>query len=245
MADNDSGKIRKLSKTSIVDVIAQVCVGIVALSLLLFIPRVRSPWSIILTVDVSILVLLQFLLLKRILDEREKIERNNTFLEWEEPRGAWHVTEASSFSRRTLVLWFAMFVLSFFSLLVIAMKNCPPINPNKDPLAFFQLAILSVGLGAFGVILYGSMWWWARVKVKVTTLGIQRTFHNQTKTWKYDRIKSYYFEPLQTKSNIYTLFILRNHKGKTYKIALDDSIDKTKLEEILSEHGIPKLDQPT
>jgi hypothetical protein len=36
---------------------------------------------------------------------------------------------------------------------------------------------------------------------------------------------------------------MRNHKGKTWKIALDDSVDKTKIEEILNEHGIPKLEQ--
>ncbi len=95
------------------------------------------------------------------------------------------------------------------------------------------------------VMLYGSMWWWAHVKVKVTIFGVQRTFHNHTKTLKYGRIKNYHLEPIRLNARAYTLLILQNLKGKTYKIALDNSVDKIKLEEILIEYGIPKLKQLT
>jgi hypothetical protein len=95
------------------------------------------------------------------------------------------------------------------------------------------------------VSLYASLWWWAKITVQLTNTGLQRVFHNSPTNWKYDRIKNYHFESLYSKDEFYTLIVFRDHKGKTLKIALDGTVDKEKIEEILKEHGIPKLEQQT
>jgi hypothetical protein len=201
--------------------------------------------DIILIINTVILFLVQFLFLKKICDEREIIEKSNTILEWTVPRKAWHITEARWFSPSMLVLWFAICFATFFSVFAIAMKLHPPAHIDKNTLTFAQLPAFSAVLSALCVALVASSWWWARLKVKLTTYGIERTFHNSTKIWKYDRIKSYHFEPLHSQTDVYTLVVIRNHKGKTWKIALDNSVNKAKIEEILNEHGIPKLEQST
>jgi hypothetical protein len=178
------------------------------------------------------------------LNRQQKItKKNNTILEWTEPRKAWHITEVRWFSPLMLALFFVIYFVSFFSVIAIAMKLHPPAHPVKNTLTFAQLPAFSAGVSAFFVAVYASLWWWAKFKVKLKTYGIERTDPSSTRTWKYDRIKSYHFEPLRSETDVYKLLVLCNHKGKIWKIALDDSVDKAKIEDILKEHGIPKLEQ--
>jgi len=170
-------------------------------------------------------------------------EKKNTILEWIVPRKAWHITEARYFSLLFLLLFFVIGFVTIFSFFAIVIKFDPPPTPGKNTLTFSKLPVFSAGISVFCVALYASLWWWAKIKVKLTTYGIEKTVHNSTRIWKYGRINSYHFEPLHSRTDVYPLLVMRNHKGKTWKIALDDSVDKTKIEEILNEHGIPKLEQ--
>lgn len=125
------------------------------------------------------------------------------------------------------------------------MKIYPADHVSKDTLTPAKLPAFSAVCSALCVALYASLWWWARLKVRLTSLGIERTYHNHTKIWKYDRVKTYCFEPLHTKTGVYNLLVLRNQKGKKWKIAFEETIDKSKIEEILTGHGIPKLERTT
>ena len=187
--------------------------------------------------------LLSFILGKIVVTNKNLNE--NTFLEWEVPRKAWHITEARWFSPSILALIFVIGFAFIFTSIAIAMKLHPPDNVDNGTLTFTKLPAFSAGISAFCVALYASSWWWARLKAKLTSFGIERTYHNSTRTWKFERIKSYNFEPLHSKNDVYTLVVLRSHKGKIWKIALDESVDKTKIEETLNKHGIPKLEQIT
>jgi len=224
-----------------VDLIMIACISIVGFSLLVMIPRVRSPYSIILMADTAVLILIQFLLLKRADDKHKIIEKSNTILEWTVPRKTWHITEARRFSPLILALWFIIGFIVFFLMIAVPYKLRPPDHINENTLTLAGLLALSAGLAVLFVALYGSLWWWARLKVKLTISGIKRIFHNSTRTWKYDRIKCYNFETLRSETGVYTLVVLRNHKGKTWKIALDESVNNSKIEEILNEHGIQKI----
>jgi hypothetical protein len=235
----------KKQKRSWIDVITDIGITIVAFSLLIMFLKFRYPWNIVALVNMAILLVIQLLKVKKADDEHKIIEKKNTILEWVEPRKAWHITEARWFSPIALIALFAVCFLVFFSFFAIVIKYDPPPNPSKDTLTFAKLSAFSAGVGIFIVVLYASLWWWAQIKVKLTTYGIERTLHNSTKTWKYDRIKSYHFEPLHSQTDVYILFVLCNHKGKTWKIALANPVDKTKIEETLKEHGIPKLEQAT
>jgi hypothetical protein len=174
---------------------------------------------------------------------KDKHLSKNSILEWEEPRQAWHITEARWFSPITLVSLFAIGFAVIFLSLAMMMKLHPPEHVDKDTLTFVKLPAFSAGISIFCVAIIASSWWWARLKIKLTPDGIERTYHNSTRTWKYDRIKSYHFEQLCSKTYVYTLFVLSNQKGKIWKIALDDTVDKIKIEEILNEHKIPKLEE--
>ena len=243
--DNTLGKNQKDSKVSTTDVVMTVSIAIVGFSLLIMLPRLRAPWNFILAGDIAILLAVELICLKKLFRKQEIIEKSNTILEWVEPRNAWHITEGRWFSPIMLALWFAIGFVAFFLSLAVFMKLHPPVRVDKDTLTFADLPAFSAGCSAFLVAVYASLWWWARLKVKLTTSGVARTFHNSTKTWKYERIKSYHFEPLSSKANVYTLVILRNHKGKTWKITLHNSADKAKIEEIFKKHGVPKLEPAT
>ncbi len=236
MTDNDSGKKQKGSK---IDFILILGIPVACFLLFTMFPRARYPWNIILLAGITLLILYQVLLVKKADDKHKKIEKSNTILEWTVPRKAWHITEARWFSPLILSLFFVIGFVTFFSVLAIAMKFHPPVNPGKNTLTFTQLPAFSAIVSVCCVAIYASSWWWIRLKVKLTIYGIER----DVSFWKYDRIKSYHFEPLHSRTDVYTLFVIRNHKGKLWKIALDDSVDKTKIEETLNAHGIPKLEQ--
>jgi hypothetical protein len=174
--------------------------------------------------------------------ENEITQKNDTVLEWTEPRDAWHITEARWFSPLFLVLFFVIGFVTFFLVLEIAMKIHPPDHIGKDTLTFSKLPAFSAVCSALCVALYASLWWWASLKVRLTSSGIEKTYHNYTKTWKYDRVKTYGFELLRSKTDVYTLLILRNQKGKVWKIAFDESINKSNIENILTEHRITKVE---
>jgi hypothetical protein len=223
----------------------RVFIAIAFLPLLFFTPKCKYPLNIILITVMAVLVAIQLILTRKSSQKHKMIEKSNTILEWTVLRKDWHITDACRFSPLALSLLFALNFVSLFSVLAIAMKLLPPDHNDKDALTFAKLTALSAGLGAFSVALYASLWWWAKFKVKLTTVGIKRTFNNSSRIWKYERIKSYHFETLRSEPDVFNVVVLLNHKGKIWKIALDDSVDKAKIEEILNKHGIPKLEQAT
>lgn len=241
MNDRNLSENSITAKASKVEVAIMVIIAIIGFSLLAIVPRYKYPLNIIPITAIIILLVIQFIFVAKAVSKKELIDKNNTLLEWIEPREAWHITERHCFSPKMLALWFIVCFLAFLIIFGIVIKFAPPMNPNEDTLTFAKLPVFSAGLSIFIVALYASTWWWAKIKVTLTTTGIMRVFHNQPTTWKYDRIKSYHFEPLCSKSDFYTFFVLQNHRGKTWKIAFDDTIDKAMIEEILNKHKIPKI----
>jgi|GEM_PF-6307986 len=239
MTDNNSSKKQKGSK---IDLILIIGIPVVCLLLITMFPRARYPWNIILLVGIALLILYQVLLVKKADDKHKRIEKSNTILEWTEPRKAWHITEARWFSPIALISLFAIGFVLIFSGIAAAMKFHPPVNPGKNTLTFTQLPAFSAVVSACCVAIYASSWWWVRLKVKLTAYGIKR---DQKNFWKYERVQNYHFETYHSESDVFTFVVLCNHKGKIWKIALDESVDKAKIEEILNEHGIPKLEQAT
>jgi hypothetical protein len=237
MTDNNP---EKKPKNSWIDAIIITGIVIVSMSLLIMLPKAPYPWKAILIADLVILLFLIILSAKKTEDEYKIIERNNTILEWTEPRKAWHITEKQCFSPVSLALIFVIGFILFFLGLSVAMKLKPPVNPGKNTLTFAQLPMFCAIASACCTAFYASVWWWKKLKVKFSIYGIAR---EEFSFWKYDRIKSYHFETLSSDNNVYTLIVLCNQKGKVRKIALDDTVDKAKIEEILNSHGIIKLEK--
>jgi hypothetical protein len=161
-------------------------------------------------------------------------------LKWREPREAWRIIQTQQFSKGS----FAKSTLIVFALLMISWFLAT-LNPNKTPVPFLG----AVGLALVGaIVIIGIHWlmlWFAPSEIRITAKSVIRIIGNSQRIWKYSQIKSYSFDVLQSASKPFTILLFQHHKGRNWKIALDDSVDKTKLKEILFEHGIPKLEQPT
>lgn len=238
-----NNNIGKNQRGSNMDLVMMAGIVIIFIALMLMLPGIRYPWSITIYAGAAVLCLFQILLAKRAADRQKTIEKSQTILEWTVPRRAWHITEARWFSPLFLLLFFIIGFAVFFSSLAVGMKLHPPDHIGEDTLTIGKLPAVSAAASAFCVAVYASSWCWARVRVKLTTHGVRKTFHNSSRTWKYDRIRSYWFETLRSECTVYTLVVFRNHKGKTGKMALEDSVDRAKIEEILKKHGIPKVEQ--
>jgi hypothetical protein len=163
----------------------------------------------------------------------------DALLGWRQPQKAWRILEARWFSfKRILVgIVLAYFVgLLLFQLFDLFAKEPVPVH-----IKFLFPLFISIS----SIAIASMTWWYAPVLMKISNTAVTRLIWNDSKCWTFPNIGSYSFEHLSSESQSYTFFVLRKKNGRTWKIALDDSINKTKLEEILVEHGIPKLEQPT
>ena len=167
-------------------------------------------------------------------------EKAATLLEWRVPRPAWHVTEKFWFSPLFLGGTFVVYYAVFFLLFGYLTKYHPPEHVTKDTLVFSDLPWFCALMSAMILCIYGSIWFWAKVKTKLTIHGIEKDFHNSGKTLKYRMVKDYYFKPIQVKSTVYQILVLHDHKGKTHQFALDNESRIAEIERILTDHGIQK-----
>ncbi len=163
---------------------------------------------------------------------------SKTLLKWREPRKAWRILQSQELSR----IKFAKIMLIIF-LSLITIWFLAKLNPSKKPIPFSD----AVGMSMTGaIILNGVHWlmlWFAPSDIRITANSVLRIIGNTQRNWKYSNIKCYSFDILHLDSNSFVILVLQNHKGQKWKIALNDSIDKDKLEVIFNEHKISKLEQ--
>lgn len=164
------------------------------------------------------------------------LQNDDVIMSWRQPQQAWRILESKWFKARTLVL--CMLAAFSFCLVIFQLLSWfgAPI------LLSFQLW-LSLGIAAAAVIVAACIWWNAVSNIIISQNGITRFIWNDSKTWAFKRIKSYSFEQVACGLQIYALLVLYDYRGKIWRVALADSTDKSKIEEILNEQGIKSMDK--
>jgi hypothetical protein len=160
---------------------------------------------------------------------------DKTLIKWREPREAVRIIETQHFSMKSLVIRF----ITFFIMFMIVWFSAT-LNPRKTPLSFPKAVNLSLS-GA--VVLSAFLWvvfWFAPSYIKIREKSIIRIWGNTNRIWKYSNMYSYCIDVLQPGMENYKILVLRNNKGRVWKIALDKSVNITALEQVLAEHSVLK-----
>ena len=162
--------------------------------------------------------------------------KKDAIMSWRQPQQAWHILESKWFKATTLILGVAIAFASCLLILQTLSWFGAPI-----PLSF-QLC-LPFGIAVAIITISAWIWWNAVSNIIISQTGITRFIWNDTKTWAFKRIKSYSFEQVTCSLQIYALLALYDYRGKIWRVALADSADKSKIEEILNEQGIKSMDK--